>query len=540
MTQIRKATAGDLPSIHGLIRESFSAMVDHYGEETRSLNEKLTQETIEVDLNEINFQAQYLDNPDCEIWVAVSKDDVIVGCIGVKKANDEESELVRMAVSSSQRNQGIGAKLIATLLAHCIDRKVKRVFLTTANPNSMRFYGREGFAVVEQKSVPFSPTVTFTVGRMVRYLGEKLIRKVVLIGGTHGNERVGVELVRQWARNGAVLQRPTVQASIALGNPQAVLTWQRYVDKDLNRQFEQGITESASVEGARARQLEHLLPAAGADFTIDMHSSTSNMGIMAVLCAGTNDLTALRLAHHLQQHVPELRIAIFPNTKKSSFSVDSITPSGISFEIGPLAHGCVSHTWIRITQQLVDLSLDFLHNRNALLIDEAAKAVEKAEGGVQCYDRQINHASDCASLEVVSVDLCPSLIPAAFPAVECFSVVTKLPYPSGDAPSPAKLNGSNADEDAALAMTPMAFVLHPDREGKDWQELEEGAPLFISLASDEVRHFKREEYLPKPAAAPMPWDDHDFPVIPAFINEAAYQRDATAMAIFKKIQVRVY
>ena len=46
---------------------------------------------------------------------------------------------------------------------------------------------------------------------MVLYLHVKLYRKVVITGGTHGNERIGVLLAQQWQTKPEAVTRSTFQ-----------------------------------------------------------------------------------------------------------------------------------------------------------------------------------------------------------------------------------------------------------------------------------------------------------------------------------------
>ena len=138
---------------------------------------------------------------------------------------------------------------------------------------------------------------------MVFYLGEKIIRRVAILGGTHGNERIGPALVQWWVDHPDEITRPSFTTTTLVANPAAVRKNVRYVDSDLNRAFDTHAPPNpATEEGRRAAELDALLgpkvgpkgPAA-ADFIIDMHSTTSNMGLTVIL-PSDHDLLALRVA----------------------------------------------------------------------------------------------------------------------------------------------------------------------------------------------------------------------------------------------------
>ena len=139
---------------------------------------------------------------------------------------------------------------------------------------------------------------------MVRYLGDKLINNVAVIGGTHGNERIGVALAKWWIDHPQELERPSFRTRAVLANTAAAAKNLRYVDTDLNRLFTAGEPRNSQLaEVQRAEELERELGGAkttaksegACDFIIDLHSTTSNMGLSLVMCA-ENDLFSHRVA----------------------------------------------------------------------------------------------------------------------------------------------------------------------------------------------------------------------------------------------------
>ncbi|KAG8587730.1 hypothetical protein GDO81_005765 [Engystomops pustulosus] len=73
-----------------------------------------------------------------------------------------------------------------------------------------------------------------------------LVSRVVIFGGTHGNEMSGVALAKHWLKEPSELQRKTFVAEPCLANPLAVEKCVRYVDSDLNRCFSEEILSSGS------------------------------------------------------------------------------------------------------------------------------------------------------------------------------------------------------------------------------------------------------------------------------------------------------
>lgn len=87
--------------------------------------------------------------------------------------------------------------------------------------------------------------------------------RLLIIGGMHGNELLGVELVR------SLQARPILGADALIANPRAVEKVVRFTETDLNRSF--GATAIESYEVYRARELQEL--AKGYDVVLDFHNT---------------------------------------------------------------------------------------------------------------------------------------------------------------------------------------------------------------------------------------------------------------------------
>jgi hypothetical protein len=101
--------------------------------------------------------------------------------------------------------------------------------------------------------------------------------KILVLGGTHGNELLGVKLVKLLQKN----QIDGVDAIIA--NPKAVTAGTRFTESDLNRSFGDSFTDT--YETARALELKEL--AAAYDVVLDFHNTQTpdnNCGFVGVGC----------------------------------------------------------------------------------------------------------------------------------------------------------------------------------------------------------------------------------------------------------------
>ena len=478
----------------------------------------------------------------------------------------DSAELVRMAVTPNIRGQGLGNLLVKKLDDFCAESGVLQVTLSTANLRAGNFYRKCGF-------VNLAPEDS-KVLRMVKYFGERIIRKVAIVGGTHGNERIGVELVRQWAADGAALKRSTFETSVLLGNPLATDANTRYVTSDMNRQFSSKDIaswkapvscevdtlavnmESIQIEGVlekeilHAQQLNNLLGPKGAineayncDFIIDLHSSVSNVGLMGMINGADKDCHAIRLSQYLLEErksdFPELRITNSRGDKKEAPNVDSISPYGIAFEVGPIAHGTLSLKLLEETRQLVYASLDFIESQNMKLIKAAslsedltftATATATAEKGViRSQGRDIVVATSPSTRELICK------VPP-FKEIDCFVEVAKIHYPDVYAKKGTDKDSKEDDKIKDITSNPSSTCIHPSLEGKDWIVIEDGSPAFISTDGLKTEFpFKSPPVQSAHFKPPGPPEEPP-KLYPVFINEAAYQGMGVAFPVYKSIK----
>ncbi len=92
---------------------------------------------------------------------------------------------------------------------------------------------------------------------------------VTVLGGVHGNETVGVDIVQNLLLK--MMQGKVQQGvlQVALGNIEAIKQGKRFIEKDLNRCF--GHPKGKSIEEIRANQLKPLLM--DTDVLLDIHGT---------------------------------------------------------------------------------------------------------------------------------------------------------------------------------------------------------------------------------------------------------------------------
>jgi len=201
------------------------------------------------------------------------------------------------------------------------------------------------------------------------------IRSVVVVGGTHGNEYTGVWCIRHLEANPEeLLQYGTLDIKTILGNPEAHMQNRRFIHDDLNRQFssERLSADPLDVhEAIRARELDELLgPKLGqpkTDLVIDLHTTTSNMGI--TLIVPEEDILICQAAAYVLHKCEDLgdsvQVLMHPLPDRHSRpNLGSTASHALTIEVGPVPQGVLRHDAVEKTQHAMNAVLEFLDRRN--------------------------------------------------------------------------------------------------------------------------------------------------------------------------------
>jgi aspartoacylase len=195
------------------------------------------------------------------------------------------------------------------------------------------------------------------------------INRVAIVGGTHGNEFTGAYLVQKFAKFPELITRPSFQTVTLLANPKAFAVARRYTDQDLNRCFLQQNLQNPNLESyeqLRAQSIYNILSAnqdQRADFILDLHSTTANMGLTIIL-VNSHPLN-LQLAAYLSSLNPLVKIyrCSFTSVAENPF-LNSLSELGFGIEVGPIAQGILDATLFQQTEELVHQILDYLEKFN--------------------------------------------------------------------------------------------------------------------------------------------------------------------------------
>jgi len=175
------------------------------------------------------------------------------------------------------------------------------------------------------------------------------MKKVLVFGGTHGNEWTGIWLVQKYADH-FKKKYPSLDLEFILANPEAHKINKRFKDEDLNRAF-QFLHEDRpdSFEHKRAGEIRDMILKEPC-FVIDLHTTTSNMG-KTLIITDYNPLV-LWLAGEIEKNVPDSRIIGSPDPNKKYLA--SQVPSSLMIEVGPVANGTIEPRVLEGTIALLD------------------------------------------------------------------------------------------------------------------------------------------------------------------------------------------
>lgn len=200
------------------------------------------------------------------------------------------------------------------------------------------------------------------------------IERVAIVGGTHGNELTGIYLVKKFEGFPNLIRRSSFESVTFLANPKAFEIGRRYVDTDLNRCFRRQDLENSQLsnyEAIRAKAIYQILTSQGnqqTNLTLDLHSTTANMGLTIIL---TNKHPFnIKLAAYLQSVNPSVRVYQWTQEEQDSPYLRAISEFGCAIEVGPIAQGILDAPLFQQTEALIYAILDYVeaYNQGTILL----------------------------------------------------------------------------------------------------------------------------------------------------------------------------
>lgn len=172
--------------------------------------------------------------------------------------------------------------------------------------------------------------------------------RILLCGGTHGNELSGIALVNNCIDDAEYAQSCFPQSQVEIdflqANAAAVTRNTRFCEADLNRQFDStslAMQNGLNQEHALALELNRIYGPKDApqyDLVIDIHNSTANMGSNLILLAA--DEYNRGLARFVHSRLPDVKVTVEDHVPFASHPyLCTIGKRGVMVEIGPQPQG---------------------------------------------------------------------------------------------------------------------------------------------------------------------------------------------------------
>lgn len=265
----------------------------------------------------------------------------------------------------------------------------------------------------------------------------KKIKKIAITGGTHGNELTGVYLINKFTKNPELVKRKSFETIFMHTNIGAIKQCTRYVEKDLNRTFtDEGLNNPTldSYEEKLAKEINQKIGPKGSvtpnmDFVIDLHSTTSKMGLS--LSISTQDELTWQVAAYVKECIPEVNIYSWKGDTNDTSFVSTITPSGITIEVGSIPQGVLRADMFFKTEKIIQTILDYFELYNN-------EKIEKKYTQVEIYD-----------------------------------IVKMIDFP--------KENGN------------INAMVHPNLQDNGYFKLKKGDPIFLTLEGKEICYDEKED-----------------------------------------------
>lgn len=260
------------------------------------------------------------------------------------------------------------------------------------------------------------------------------IDSLLICGGTHGNELTGVYAVKHWLEYGNELKSlaPSVNADFLLVNQAAIEARTRFIDEDLNRQFDLNkLADNAhstqlNLESALAQTLQRQFgpkTSPKLDFIIDIHNTTSAMGPTLIVLEG-DDFTR-NMARYVKTHMPSANILVEDHVSYLQHPYFcTLAKRSVMIEIGPQAQGALR---AKAFQQCIEMTEHLL-----------------------------------SFIEQANTNELPILAP-----VQAFRLITEVAYPT------------NSDGKRSA-------MIHPNLDGNDFEALHSGEACFIDFHGDTI------------------------------------------------------
>ena len=187
--------------------------------------------------------------------------------------------------------------------------------------------------------------------------------RVVIVGGTHGNEWTGIKIVTHYQEH-LKKKFPKLRLEFIFANPDAYKKNTRFVDEDLNRAFQFLDECRTTYEHKRAREIRTIIHREPC-LVLDLHTTTSKMGNTLIL--PHYHALNLSLCAKLSRIFKDCRVIGAPDPGKKYLASQS--EFGIILEVGPVANSVVDAIPLESTLSLIESILEEMSDPKSTEID---------------------------------------------------------------------------------------------------------------------------------------------------------------------------
>ncbi|MBS0656265.1 MAG: MarR family transcriptional regulator [Verrucomicrobia bacterium] len=114
--------------------------------------------TVTKELNTCILRAEetFYYNNSYNFWYATNNEGTVVGCIGLRKIDDMQGQLLKFFVDKRFRGKGLAQKLLATVEKAASKHGFSEIWVGTLNKLAAteQFYLKSGFSPVQEKKLP--------------------------------------------------------------------------------------------------------------------------------------------------------------------------------------------------------------------------------------------------------------------------------------------------------------------------------------------------------------------------------------------------
>ena len=213
-----------------------------------------------------------------------------------------------------------------------------------------------------------------------------LPKRVIIIGGTHGNEWTGIAIIKHYQdllRN----KFPELNLEFIFGNPEAYKMGKRFKEEDLNRASQFLDENRKTYEAQRAKEIQGIIQKESC-IVIDLHTTTSQMGNTLIISREIPE--NLFLCALVQNNSPTTKILLAPDPMGKYLASQS--KFGLMIEVGPIANNVLTATALEETLKLLVLTLSHINNFRPSMTDvEVFEEIEDvyypqdSEGNLTAY-----------------------------------------------------------------------------------------------------------------------------------------------------------